>query len=254
MPPRLVFIHHARTGGTTLHEAWSAAFPPDAICPERFARLHEYAPAALAPYRFFSGHFRFDQMWMIPHPRIIVTVLRDPVERVLSLYHYWRRFRPDFIERHGLTGPRLARERGLLSFLRSTEAEVTISIDNAIACHLAGNAMPLGEGRFGTLTSRGADPLEPEVVLDKARAALQACDWVGETNALDALHARVAPVIGLAPGPLPRRNSRDTTNPYQEEAREEPVTPEIAETLARLTRLDAALLAFAREDAAVRRA
>jgi hypothetical protein len=251
--PRLVFLHLARTGGTTLHDTWSRAFRPDEICPERFARLHEYSPAVIAGYRFLSGHFRFDQFWSIPQPRFLVTVLRDPIERVLSLFEYWRSFRPSFVAEHGLLGPRLARERGLLGFLRSEEVEVTISINNAMVCHLAGNAMPIGAG-FGTLTSEGRDPLAPEALLATALAALRQFDVVGETGALDRVHDRVAPIFGMPPGPLPRLNATHAASAFHEVLPRAAVTPEITQELLRLTRLDRELLAAARTDPAIRRA
>lgn len=251
--PRLVFLHLARTGGTTLHQAWSPAFRLAEICPERFARLHEYSPEALAGYRFFSGHFRFDQFRSIPRPRFLVTVLRDPVERVLSLFEYWRSFRPSVIAEHDLLGPRLARERGLLGFLRSEEIEVTTSIDNAMVCHLAGNAMPFAGG-FGTLASEGRDPLAPEALLATAVTALRHFDCVGETQGLQRVHDRVAAVFGMRPGPLPRVNATHDDSPFHERLPREPITPEIMAELRRLTRLDRLLVLAARSDPGIRRA
>lgn len=251
--PRLVFLHLPRTGGTALHDTWSRAFQPTETCPERFARLHEYSGETIAAYRFFSGHFRFDQFWSIPRPRFLVTVLRDPIERILSLFEYWRSFRPDFAARHNLLGPRLARELGLLGFLRSEEIEVTTSVNNAMVCHLAGDALPLGDG-FGTLASQGREAIPDEVLLARAFTALRHFDCVGETSALDRVHARVAAVFGMPQGTLPRVNATHAPSPYHEPLPREPVTPEAMAELRRLTRLDRLLLAAARSDAGIRRA
>ncbi|MBX9750115.1 MAG: hypothetical protein K5Q68_10915 [Roseococcus sp.] len=251
--PRLVFLHLPRTGGTTLHQAWSLTFRLAEICPERFARLHEYRPEEIAAYRFFSGHFRFDQFWSIPQPRFLVTVLRDPIERVLSLFEYWRSFRPGVIAEHDLLGPRLARERGLLGFLRSEEVEVTTSIDNAMVCHLAGDAMPVAGG-FGTLTSEGRDRMAPETLLATAFTALRHFDCVGEIGSLQRVHDRVAAVFGMRPGPLPRVNAAHDASPFHEALPREQVTPAIMVELRRLTRLDRQLVLAARSDPGIRRA
>lgn len=243
--PRLVFLHHPRTGGTSLHASFAAAFRPEEICPERFARLHEHEPAALARWRFFSGHFRHDQFWAIAPPRLLVTVLREPRARILSLWRYWRGLDPALVAAHGLAGPRLAQALSLPAFLRCDHPEVRLAIDNAMACHLAGDAMPLGGGRFGRFTDRGATPLAPEALLERAQRMLFRYDVVGFTEALEPVRARVAALLGRALPPLGRHNAT---------APEEVEDGAVAAELDRLTALDAALLGFARSHRRVRRA
>jgi hypothetical protein len=243
--PRLVFLHHPRTGGTSLHESFAAAFHPDEICPERFARLHAHTPEELARWRFFSGHFRHDQFWAIAEPRLLVTVLREPRARILSLWRYWRAIDPALVAAHSLAGPRLAQALPLADFLRAEHAEVRHAIDNAMACHLAGDAMPLGGGRFGRFTDDGATPLDPAALLDRAQRMLFRYDVVGFTEDLEPVRARVAALLGRALPPLGRRNA---TEPADAEE------PGVAAALDRLTALDAALLAHARTHRRVRRA
>lgn len=243
--PRLVFLHHPRTGGTSLHASFAAAFRPDEICPERFARLHEHGPEALLRWRFFSGHYRHDQFWAIAEPRVLVTVLREPRARILSLWRYWRAIDPAVVGAHALEGPRLAQALPLRDFLRSDHRDVRLAIDNAMACHLAGDAMPLGGARFGRFTDLGATPLDPTALLERAQRMLFRYDVVGFTEALDAVHARVAALLGVALPPLARHNA---TEPAEAEE------PGVVAELDRLTALDAALLDFARTHRRVRRA
>lgn len=247
MAPRLVFLHHPRTGGTSLHESFAAAFRPEEICPERFARLHEHAPEALARFRLFSGHYRHDQFWAIAPPRLLVTVLREPRARILSLWRYWRSLDPALVAAHGLEGPRRAQALPLAGFLRDGHPAVRLAIDNAMTCHLAGDAMPLGGGRFGRFTDGGATPLGAEALLDRAGRMLFRYDVVGFSDALDAVRARVALLLGRALPPLGRCNATALAGPEAQDAA-------VAAALDQLTALDAALLAHARRHRRVRRA
>ena len=136
--PRLVFLHVPRTGGTTLHHHLAAHFAPHEICPERFSRLDKYSPDQLEKWRFFSGHFNADEIRRIPGPLFIVTILRNPIERLLSNYYFWKRQRPETIEKHRLDGPRLIKCGSLADFLRSNHGGVLDSTNNMMARRLAG--------------------------------------------------------------------------------------------------------------------
>jgi hypothetical protein len=251
---KLVFLHVPRTGGTTLHETFSAAFQPADCCPDRFSTLDRIPPARLARYRLFSGHYRFDQLAFIPEPRFLLTILRDPRARILSLYRFWRRHRPEAIEIHDMVGPRIARARGLLDFLHSEEPIVMDAIDNTMACQIMGDARPLGGGRFGTREEGSRHSLVPAAIVAGACEALLTFDCVGFTETLDAAYRQTAQVLHLPLAPLPRLNHRDMVDTMTEAVEDEPVTPAIMARLMRLTWLDAQVLRFAREDPRIRRA
>src|SRR5262245_57134001 len=126
----LIFLHLPKTGGTSLHHHFSQAFEPHLICPERFSRLDLLPRQELSQYRYFSGHYTFAQVSLVPEARYIVTVLRDPIERVVSNYYFWRRHRHAVVEEFDLLGPRIARSGSLLSFLQSPHPVVRDSSDN----------------------------------------------------------------------------------------------------------------------------
>ena len=106
---RLVFLHLPKTGGTALHQQLLTNFRPEEVCPIRFSRLVEQPREALERYVFFSGHFNFDHVRHIPGETYVVTVLREPRQRILSNYYFWKRHRAEVVERQNLEGPRIAR-------------------------------------------------------------------------------------------------------------------------------------------------
>jgi hypothetical protein len=89
--PALVFVHIAKTGGTSLDHLISEHFAPESICPERFNNLHLYTAAELAAYNLFSGHFDLISTRLIPRANIHrISILREPSERLISFYRFAR--------------------------------------------------------------------------------------------------------------------------------------------------------------------
>lgn len=251
---RLVFLHLPRTGGTSLHEALAPLFLPTERCPERFANLERLSSEEMARYRFFSGHYRFDELRLIPHQRFLCTVLRDPQARILSLYHFWRRHRDEVVEKHQLIGAKLARSLDLLDFLRCRDPVVRNVIDNAVACTLAGRVQPVNNGEFAMWDKGGVTtPIHPADIVTRACDAILAFDAVGFTETLPALHAHLTRAMGLPTAPLLHLNGRDRRDWALEDIAEQRITPEIALHLQHLTRMDRQVLAFAENDPRVQR-
>jgi hypothetical protein len=236
---RLIFLHLPKTGGTSLHHQLGQAFGHQLICPERFSRLEILSDEELATYRFFSGHYHFDQIRLVPGARYVLTVLRDPIERVLSNYYFWRRHRPAIIEAFDLDGPRIARNGTLLTFLESEHPVVRESSDNQVARYLAGNVEVDSEGRFHLIEDGSSRPITRSEVLERALSNLSSIDTVGFVNDLEGVYATVASDWGWLPiVPLPRLNTRTTVDDNLEEVLEEETTPAIASVLHRFTELD----------------
>lgn len=84
----VIFLHIPKTAGQSVHAGLESLFG-DAVCPARVNdQLKTYSISALRKYRIFSGHFDWSLLDCIPEPRTVFTVLRDPVERILSFYFY----------------------------------------------------------------------------------------------------------------------------------------------------------------------
>ncbi len=93
----VLFVHIQKTAGISLYNAIARAFGPERSM--RFARSSDaykeqylaMTDAELRHFRFLSGHFNLP-FWLRRDlgPRVVVSVLREPVERVLSTYRYIR--------------------------------------------------------------------------------------------------------------------------------------------------------------------
>jgi hypothetical protein len=244
VPPILVFLHVPRSGGTALHNALSAHFPPGQICPERMNQLPKIPPREMAGYRLFSGHYRFEQLELTPQPRLAVTVLREPRQRLVPLYRHWRRHAPWMAE--GNPGLWLAQTLPLAAFLRSERLEVVEAFDNNLARQLAGNCHARGPGYYTRILPDERTALDHMDIVPLACRNLLQFDAVGFQGSLDAVLAHVSQRMGWpSHAALPLTNASSQPDPGLEALPEEEVPPEAWPELNRLTRLDRMVWDFA---------
>lgn len=91
METKLVFLHIPKTAGQSLHASLLAGFGREAICPARVnEQLFCLSIEQLNSYRVVSGHFDWSMLDCISGPKYVFTVLRDPLERLLSFYFFLR--------------------------------------------------------------------------------------------------------------------------------------------------------------------
>ena len=90
-----MFIHIEKCGGTTLHEMLSSQVPIGRICPERSDLIGDWTINELADFALFSGHFNLAWCRSIPGELRVITMLREPKARLLSLFSFWKAHRPN---------------------------------------------------------------------------------------------------------------------------------------------------------------
>jgi len=173
---KLVFLHLPKTGGTTLRHVLAQGFEPARICPEPFNRLQHYCAGELARYRLFSGHFDLPSTQLIPGPKAIVTMVREPTARLISLYFFQRAHPPEIIERDHLELPRLAQRHTIDEFFAAPAVTRHPSIDNALTRTLT---QVLPEGSWDALVGEPENAVPAEALLHRALRALDALDAVG---------------------------------------------------------------------------
>jgi hypothetical protein len=105
---RFLFVHVMKTGGTSLVLHLLKQFPPREVYPDAeldrrdrddvapYAALHDLAAlsaARRAEIRVYAGHFPFMARDLIGPDVQTLTLLRDPVERTVSVLKHFKRLR-----------------------------------------------------------------------------------------------------------------------------------------------------------------
>jgi len=89
---QLCFIHIPKTAGTTLTSLLNSKFHQSKICPaEVWSELVDIPREKLSQYQLFRGHFFYDIGDLLPGKPVYITMLRHPIERVISGYEFMRR-------------------------------------------------------------------------------------------------------------------------------------------------------------------
>jgi hypothetical protein len=96
----VIFLHLPKTAGTTLNRLIEWEYPLSqmySVDPVLFewsaAHLRRLPKRRLLKTRMFKGHMLFGLHEALPQPATYITVLRDPVERVLSAFYYMRSYK-----------------------------------------------------------------------------------------------------------------------------------------------------------------
>lgn len=142
----LVFVHIPRTGGTTLTLIVNRQFPSHLIFAFDGAdmegsldRYRALPPERRGALRLISGHVAFGVHELIGRSADYVTMLRDPVERVISMYEYILRRRD-----HPLHGQVIGMDLG-----EYVQSGVHPDARNGQCRWLSGHALRSGDDEHG---------------------------------------------------------------------------------------------------------
>jgi hypothetical protein len=93
--PCLVFLHIQKTAGTSMQNHLDDCFGQKEFYREHSDSLYMFSPAELSTYDVFAGHFNYDSLRFIPRRTLsIFTFVREPRQRLISLYHFLRAHEP----------------------------------------------------------------------------------------------------------------------------------------------------------------
>ena len=88
---KVVFLHIPKTAGQSVHAALVDSFTKEKVMPARVNnQLLQYSIKDINRYDVFSGHFDWSALDCVEGEKYTFTILRDPIERILSFYFYLR--------------------------------------------------------------------------------------------------------------------------------------------------------------------
>lgn len=125
---RLCFIHIPKTAGTSVTRTLAKFYPETLVFPGvTMIDYRLYSKQQLLNFTFYKGHIPIRHgLSMLDEKTRYVTLLRDPIKRILSLYFFWKykdETKPKTTNQKDAVndGPQYAKELDLISFLESDE-------------------------------------------------------------------------------------------------------------------------------------
>jgi tetratricopeptide (TPR) repeat protein len=241
-PAAVAFIHLQKTGGTTLYDILQHAFPPDRVCPIHNDFLNLYTAEEMAEFDYFSGHFDYGSLRLIPkRPLKVISVFRRPQDRLISIYRSHRSHEAN--SKYGVNAfVRLANALSPEEFFEHPEVRTAPEVFNH---YLA--AFGLG---FRQLAKAG--PLTPTRVpaeaVERAIERVRGLDAIGITERFDTTVRLIYQTLGLRPPKAVR--PRNVTDKVAKKMKGVPtqrvgLTPRLVEAMADLIRFDEQIYAAA---------
>lgn len=129
----LVFFHFPKSAGMSIRRAISRFYHPLQIGSE--VAIRETKGAAGRHQRFFSWHMTWQQYLHLPQPTVTFTALRNPRDRLVSLYRFLKAIGRTALPPY-LTGA-VATESGQSAFFASDNPEIINQVDNCYVRTLA---------------------------------------------------------------------------------------------------------------------
>ena len=130
---QVLFIHLEKTGGTSLIEMFRRL---DGI---NLYHSQDLEQINVDDFSFLVGHWQADQFLHLLRDRFAFTFIRNPKDRTLSLYRFWKSHREEFVraDQENLYMCQLARDYSFQEFIRLPE--LSTKLDNSLVRTFCGD-------------------------------------------------------------------------------------------------------------------
>ncbi len=144
----LFFFHTPKAAGTAVGRMLSARFPAAERCPliENTERDHERRAGDYSAYRgfrYYGGHYGADIFSHVADGHLPITNFREPVERICSLYSYFRfvvKVPDDAVSQDDLYPVVFAQRHDFQSFVSTDDPRIEVHTRNHQVRQLCGSA------------------------------------------------------------------------------------------------------------------
>ena len=234
--PCIVFLHMPKTGGKTISAALRYKYPSETLFLdstfEPLEKIEQVPWEKRRSARVVTGHLHYGVHEHIPQPCEYITVLREPIARVLSLYQ--------FIlgnPKHWFHDDLVRSEMDLEEFVR-TAGDPGVDNEQTRLLSGRGSGELLGRGSDGR--PRHREPTELDATdLELAKRNLERCLVVGVTESFDESFILIRRALGWK---LPMYETHNISRG----PRNRPASGETIELIRERNRLDLALYDHAR--------
>jgi tetratricopeptide (TPR) repeat protein len=158
------FMHIGKVGGHAICRELYGRFDAQRIFNGASEQMDVITPADLQNYDLILGHWSYCHVAKLPRPRFLFSMVRDPIERVLSNYEFLRTYQGP-VDEASAERIRLAKELELEDFLEQEHPQVRSVVDNH-------------QTRFFAGDWRGAPRTTPDT-LKTALSRLDDFDFIG---------------------------------------------------------------------------
>lgn len=224
-----VFLHIQKTAGTSLVHLAARHYGTENIITHG-----DYVgrpPESLVDIPFVSGHFGYAYARSLIQDRVSFTFLRDPGERILSLYYFYRSQDPNLFPMY-----RIAHESTLSEFLERglSDPYVRSRIWNNQTWQLAHG--------YGAPDRRSQGDFAPRELIDLAMAHVQEFSYVGLMEAYDDGVRAVTDLLGWSSEEEEVRENANTGRRTVDDLSEQE-----SSLISELTSLDRALYQYVKQ-------
>lgn len=217
---RIAFLHIPKTAGQSIHHSLVDLFPQDKICPARTNEaLYKLSVNDLSRYDLFSGHLDWSLVKLTGSFDFVFTVLRDPLDRILSFYFYLRK------EALRLSQEGVALGRGLQAAIELSPEDYFTGASPEIRLFLDNHHNNFYSYYFASGTYNGCSllsakfPVGSDQLLASALSGISSLDKVYTLSSLSLLENDLKTLTGDTVKPIVAINVNKSVVPaYREEA------------------------------------